>query len=240
MKMNSYLITTLVAALVSGVAVWFFEAIRTYMYRAKLAIWACEYLDDGHNRYFFLSVTNYGRNTARACVPQLTIHLKDWNKVLDSGMVNNATIAGHGSAGIDNIPAYWERVDRPLEINIHPGQSQRITIGAASLVRSNEFGYIFTIPSELGYKFPRFQFGGGGFEFLARVGSDNAKPIIRFGQVLDAGDYPATIEISGGPTPGFQWQPPKRSFRQKLRNASASSRAVSWIRALIVLFSERI
>lgn len=213
---KSLLLTSVTAALVSGAVAWAYEAVRSHFRRARLGVDGCEYHDDGQQRFFYLTVTNRGRITARACVPQLTLHLKTWDKVLPGGYFNQSSIDGHGSAGLNNIATVWQRSDRPMEVSIHPGQSQRIEVAAVRIANGE---WIFTIPSEAGYDRPHMRFGGVGFEYIARVGSDNAKPVLCFGQVLNAGAHPPTIEISSQPTASFAWKPPPLLTRARRRLA---------------------
>lgn len=214
--METLLVASLVAAVVSGAVAWGYELARSYLRRARLEISSCEYHDDGHTRYFYLTVRNFGRTTARACVPQLTIHLKDWDTVRDGSLVNPASIAGHGTAGLNNVATCWQRADHPIEITIHPGQSQRLELASATSHPGQGEGWIFALPTELGYKQRRIVFGGGGFEYIARVGSDNANPVYAFGQVLTAGRHPPTLELSAGPTAAFGWIPPKMTLGRRI------------------------
>ena len=69
----------------------------------------------------------------------------------------------------------------------------------------------FTIPMQIGYEMPLAVFSGPGYEFLARVGSDNAEPVLAFGRILWSELNP-TMEPSAEVTPAFRLPP---SLKQK-------------------------
>lgn len=70
---ESIWVPALVAAIVSPLVVWGREWLRSYLRRPRLKVVACEYHDDSKNRYFYVTVKNEGKTTARACVGQLTV-----------------------------------------------------------------------------------------------------------------------------------------------------------------------
>ena len=203
----------LAAALTAGLVTWGIDVLRNHLRRARLEIGGCEFVDQGPDtRFYFLTVSNRGLTTARACVGQLTIHLKDRDQVYDVGLVDQESLRGHSTAGLTNFETPWQRLPASVEINIHPKQSQRLAIARAK--RNGEWGFL--IPTETGYEVPRILFGGGGFEYIARVGSDNAAPVVAFGQVLNTGEHPPTMELSEGPTEAFRWTPPRLPLAKRV------------------------
>lgn len=220
---RNFLATLIVAAVISGGVAWTYEKIKAYLGRARLEIDSCEIHDDEGRRYFYLTVTNRGQTTARACVAQLTIHLKHWDRVLPGGHFNPSSMVGHGTAGLNNITTVWQRATRPIEVSIHPLQSQRLELATASM---SDDEWVFTVAGDAGYDRPHIRFGGGGFEYIARVGSDNAGPVLCFGQVLNAGQHPPTLEISSAPTQAFAWKPP--SLVTRIRHVAVPRRSSGW------------
>lgn len=198
--MEELLIAALVAALVSGAVAWVYESVRAYYRRAKLEVASCEHHDDGMTRYFYVAVRNRGKTTARACVPQLTIHIEDVTKVRDGGLVNQASIAGHGKASLTNVATCWQRADKPISVDVHPGQSQRFELASVTSHQGLGKRWIFSLPTEVGYGIRRVVFEGDGFEYLATVGSDNATPVKTFGHVSLIPSGPPEIRLSTEPT----------------------------------------
>ena len=184
---------------------WIRDTLLRYYRRTKLEINGCDFHDDGEWRIFYLIVWNRGKTTARACVGQLSIAPLNQIHITSSGLATEETIRTGSSAALNNVGTYWSRGDKPIEIAIHPGQSQRLVIGRARSRSPMEHSN-FTIPTELGFEPARIVFSGRGYEFVGRVGSDNADPVLAFGRVLWSELNP-TIELSDGVTDLFKLPP---------------------------------
>jgi len=211
------IINIVIAAIVGALASWAREAIVRYYRRAKLEINGCVFHDDGTWREHYITVRNRGKTTARACVGQITIAPQNPFHVKPDGIVNEDSIRSGSSAPLDDVGLFWYRADKPLEITIHPGQAQRLVIGRARSRSPIELSD-FTIPTGLGYEPPQVIFSGPGYEFIARVGSDNADTILAFGRVLWSELNPA-MELSEGVTEAFRMPniPKKRWFGLRKR-----------------------
>lgn len=191
-----------IAATVGAIAAWAREAVVRYSRRAILEINGCDYHDDGTWREHYIIVRNRGKTTARTCVGQITVAPRNPFQVKPGGIVTEDSIRSHSSASLNDIGLFWYRADKPLEIAIHPEQAQRLVIGR-SRSRSSVGNVDFTIPTGLGYEPPQVVFSGPGYEFIARIGSDNAKPTLAFGQILWSELNPA-MELSEEVTSAFR------------------------------------
>jgi hypothetical protein len=112
----------------------------------------------------------------------------------------------------------WQRADRSVEIDIHPRQAQRLELALGQIqceaglpapsTDPSELFTTFAIPSEAGYPLARFRFRGKGFQFLVRVGADNAEPVHQWGQILAALPAQPSVELSDAePTNPFPDDP---------------------------------
>jgi hypothetical protein len=136
--------------------------------------------NNGTFQVWQMVVRNHGRNSARACVAQFTFHPLPASRVTGTGLITQAAVDAGGSAAFIFLPTAWVRGHRPVEITIHPKQAQRLELCRVRPDQANSCE--IKIPTEEGYGAPRIVFTGGGFEFGVTVGSDNAKPVDRYGQ----------------------------------------------------------
>jgi hypothetical protein len=168
----------LLGGVAGALAAWARDSYVGWSRRAKLEIIGpAEYSDSGYQVWQLL-VRNRGRNSATACVAQITIVPLSGSEAF-GGLVDSLNTSG---SALSEVLTSWARDDRPVEISIHPSQSMRFEICRVVANRPAQAVAEITIPTETGYEFPRVMFRGRGFEFLARVGSSNAQPIARFGR----------------------------------------------------------
>ena len=222
--METLVVAALVAAVVSAGVGWVRDAVQEYLRRPQLVIDSCEFHDAGDTRHFYLTVRNKGRTTARACVAQLTIAPLMIDEIYDGALVTRESLLSGGTASLTNVATKWQRVDSTVELDIHPEQSQRLELAAGKVMSGGERDphgnrpeahSLFFMPTERGYAELRIRFRGKGFQFLLRVGADNAEAVHRWGQILANTPHPPTIELSESrPTNPFPEDPdPLRLLR---------------------------
>jgi len=144
-------------------------------------------------------VGNRGETTARACAAQLTIFPFEPVRPFNLGIEDEAEVAADAIQlylDLRSVTRFWNQSNHPIEINIHPYQSQRIEICRALLRRPSFAGIPeIRIPGESPSDLPRAMFSSPGFEFCLEVGSESARPATAFGR-FDVSTTKSKLELT--------------------------------------------
>jgi hypothetical protein len=182
---------------------WVRDSYVAHRRRPRLTILGYGAHREDSMRVLYLTVENQGRTTATGCTAQMSI-VSPTHGPLPPMPRLPAEVIGHPDGIFADIPVPWFHDESPTVLSIHPTQRQRLIVGGYSYET-----HALRIPSPTTLTPPRLEIRGHlGYDFVVRIGADNAATTLAGGRVAD--DSPDALKITPIPLVQPWWPYPRQ------------------------------